>query len=125
MKAYELMKFVAENPEKYEGKKFKVIYGEVIKRTGNPSESKVITFNENRRFVTDWNATVFFTQDTELEDIKPDPVSFMEAMNSQRLIKPEGYEEYRALSYWVCEFPRMSTKRFLDIINGAWYIQEF
>ena len=53
------------------------------------------------------------------------PVSFMEAINSRKYIKGEGWGTYHPLStvFSILSSER-DVKTMCDVINGKWYIEE-
>lgn len=53
------------------------------------------------------------------------PVTFMEAINSDNLIKPKGENfDYHGLSYWICMFPSIRLQYLDELLNGEWFIEE-
>jgi len=122
--ASDLMTEARKNKEKYEGKRYRVASD--FAKMANGQSVLNCRIEEGCLIVDGTHMRVYFTESTTLEEIKPEPkpVSFIEAMNSTRRIRPKGHEEYNDLSYWVCEFPSMSRKNYLDLINGTWFIEE-
>lgn len=58
--------------------------------------------------------------------IKQEAVTFMEAANSGKEIKPAGdkFKEYAILKHWLGVFTWGSVEMELELLNGKWYIQE-
>lgn len=79
LKAYDLMKAARENPEKYMDKRYKVVEGTAIDHSG--SESKEIQFCKTGQMSTGI-FVAYISSDTVLEEIKPEPVPFMEAVKA-------------------------------------------
>ena len=134
MKAFDLMKAAYENPEKYEGKKYKVVRGSSL---GDSDENIYECIVRDGRICKhNAHSILPIFADTQLKEIEPEPkpVSFMEAVNSGKRFKPESWHpglsrykdddnEYRDLydNLMMFEGRQMLNK---EIINGLWLIEE-
>jgi hypothetical protein len=118
--ASELMELARKEPEKYEGKRYKV-EGEIQLRMGNhPDKREVVV--ENGILLLDGGCTTFITQNTQLEEIKPEPkpVGFMEAMNSGKHVTSED----RSIQSCTPEYLLENHRFTLSQINGKWFIED-
>jgi hypothetical protein len=120
MKAYELMRLAAENPQKYEEKKYKV--DEAYDRGGNAvTELYVTGHGDLRNSANGYRAYIGY--DTELKEIQQ-PVPFMEAVRAYsegRGIRHNldgGYKEFHPCGIK----PEDETFSMVDILHGEWYI---
>lgn len=127
MKAYELLKLAAENPQAYEGKKYKVVSGVAINYFGKSVNEFVI---DDGAFQDIDMITVYISNYTEVEEI-PQPVSFTEAIQESvingtiaRCVRENVVTEYKFLlgvsSSLIdqCGHPITAD----EILNGTWYI---
>lgn len=58
-------------------------------------------------------------------EIVQKPVTFMEAVNSGKRIRPDDkdFPDYDYIYDWVKHvFPLMTTETYLELLNGTWYI---
>ena len=139
MYASKLMELVRENPEKYEGRKYKVVSGSKLylpdyyntKRTGECIIMNGNIMCENIESQVHFHAAVL--SDTRLEEIKQ-PVSFFEAISDpHNKIKCDmpysGLCDYD----WVCYVLHYIAKSiaegkekhfYKDLINAKWYIKD-
>jgi hypothetical protein len=124
MKAYELMKLAAENPQKYKGKKYSVKWGKVVDRDGDCM--KAIEVDSDGQLVGACGKWAYVSCDTELEEIKPEPVPFMDAVRA--------YSEGKTIRCeWGGDVYRYTGDRMIDhradavcpdeILHGTWTIE--
>jgi hypothetical protein len=128
MKAYDLMKAVTKNPEKYEGKRYKITKGGALRFNGqNCSEVEV----KDGKIYTRNMYPAYFNIMCELEEIQK-PVDFMTAANSGRCMKPlhpheYGANGYNSLAQWLFRFSRIggfyNRSNALEYMNGQWVIE--
>jgi hypothetical protein len=123
MKAFELMKLVAENPQKYEGKRYKVVLACVIEPTHNKKLYETSVRN-GQLIAGDDDNWAYVNSHTELEEI-PQSVPFMEvvkAYSKGKTIKCErngGYKEYSP-----CGLKNAKIGLYPDdIFDGEWFIK--
>jgi hypothetical protein len=122
IKAYELMKLAAENPQKHSGKKYKSEYEEVVDVDGNRhSEVYFGTDGDLRCRKNGYRAFIGAT--TILEEI-PQTVSFMEAANSGNEIRHELWTDYYTLSEALTLIADTSSSQARAWINGKWFVEE-
>jgi hypothetical protein len=142
MKAYELMKLAAENPQKYKGKKYSVKWGKVVDRDGDCM--KAIEVDSDGQLVGACGKWAYVSCDTELEEIKPEPVPFMDAVRAYsegKTIRCEYGENgcynvrvknskssFPEHGYWLeTHYEKSDTGINLStgmVLNGAWYIED-
>jgi hypothetical protein len=137
MKAYELMKLAAENPQKYKGKKYSVKWGKVVDRDGDCM--KAIEVDSDGQLVGACGKWAYVSCDTELEEIKPEPVPFMDAVRAYsegKTIRCE-YNGYK-ITYTPTDAKLsglgIGMYLFIDgdgkgttaemFLEGAWYIED-
>ena len=143
MRAYKLMKLAIENPDKYIGKRYKVIDGNA--KSFDAKQYRYVEFGEdycepgitlvgveNEKAT---NHVVSIDTRTDLKEVKsePKPVTFMEAIEGYW----EGktiYHKYRTDSNHSKYVPQGYGGRLVDaqgfaitaseIMDGEWYIEE-
>lgn len=130
IKACELMTETLKNPEKYEGKKYKVKFGACITYGGKDLEEVIAT---GGYLVGGAASRVYVSETTELEEIKPGPkpVPFMEAVKAYRAgetIRCERESKFDMTTY--CSGGDLTDREHHrpinpdEILNGTWYIEE-
>ena len=125
MYASELMEWARKNPKEYAGKRYKVVNTCVFEPL---YDVKVNTFGN--LVCGEGEDMVYINTHTQLEEIppKPKPVTFMEAVNSGKNVKPYGDGECWAFmppKNWI-SFMGCSGKlgaEYLEYINGLWLIE--
>jgi len=124
LKAYELMAKAAAEPKKYEGKRYKVD-GCALHDPRGRMQDRVIIRNGALEIdgANDW---AYINSNTLLEEI-PQPVSFMEAANSGKRIKPTRPNEGKAwdfhrLDHWIRLFGQDGGNP-LFYLNSQWLIE--
>lgn len=128
IKAYELMKLAAENPEKYEGKRYKVCGIYCIDHRGNKYAEAI--FHNGILEGEGCNNWLFVNSNTILEEIPPEPkpVSFREATQSGKKIKPsEDGWSFDDVDFWfrqLCCKNNNLGDNFEKYVNGQWFIKE-
>lgn len=127
LKAYDLMKAAAENPQEYEGKRYKVVEGSYL-WFGADNRDECIIVN-GRLTEKNRHSTLSVYADTILEEIKPEPkpVPFMDAVNSGKRIRPDsaGYPFDRPQKYLsLMDDGYDMGENWLKYINGQWFIEE-
>jgi hypothetical protein len=130
--AYDLMKLATENPGEYEGKRYKCVRTKFADGLGRLRD-EIIIKNGRFAFVDDGSGfTVFISNDTELEEIKPEPqpVSFMEAVKAYSKGKKIrcGQTIYTSESGMSSAFTSndLSNGTYLncrEILHGEWFIE--
>jgi signal peptidase I len=134
MKGYDLMKGVTENPEKYEGRRYKIKRGATIDFNGQNYYGVVV--RDGRIYPRDMDYHAYFNIISELEEIPklPEPVDFMTAANSRRRIKPlhphkDANNNYYTLILWLYWFARerdngiYNSQNALEYMNGQWVVE--
>lgn len=123
IKAYDLMKQAAENPQKYEGKRYKVVTYAVDIRGNLIEEFRINRYGE---FVSKGGWLVYIKSDTLLEEIKtdPKPVSFMEAVSSGKRIKHEGWTDFYKIHEACRLLACLTQSEIADRIKGKWLIED-
>lgn len=130
MKAYELMKLAVENPEAYEGKKYKVIAGTAMALNGR--KYGTINVGSNGAFRAETGLRLYVSDNTVVEEIKPKPVPFIEAVKAYRDGKSITCEwrDLRSVYNLSCGDTAMfkdvncATLTAGEILDGTWYIEE-
>jgi len=125
MFASELMELARKNPKEYEGKKYNVITGIIRDCAGNMLDKIVI--HDGVAMNIDHTHVAYICSYTTLEPL-PQPVSFMEAANSGKRIKPDNSSQnYESLDFWLSAMGDSScisiwaNKR--NYLNGGWLIE--
>jgi hypothetical protein len=143
IKGYDLMKAAAENPQQYEGKKYKVVGGACIGPSREMFWEVVVDANGriNGKNYENW---AYFTDTCILEEIPPEPkpVSFMEAVKAysegktikcklsraitgdeEIVYNPSHHKSGLGYGYWIEDSltRNISTEA---ILHGTWYIEE-
>jgi hypothetical protein len=128
MKAYELMKLVKENPQKYDGKQFKVTKSVVVDMNGQ--SYKEFKINKHGEFTTGVYR-LFINDIAEVEEIKQ-PIPFLEAVQAYaegKTIRCES-KEWGTRIYQNKETHKMlkdDENMAIDveeILEGVWYIED-
>ncbi|MFA5305948.1 MAG: hypothetical protein WC365_00715 [Candidatus Babeliales bacterium] len=112
LKAYDLMKLAAENPQRYEGKRYKTV--EYFALDGSGKARPVALVREGSLIFPDCTSA-YITSKTTFEEIKPEPqpVSFMEA----RKAAIEGKRPFIVLDN--IKYTLIADKGLYDV-NGYW-----
>jgi hypothetical protein len=134
MKAYDLMKAVVENPEKYDGKRYKIVEGAAIRFNGQLCSEIVVKDGMIQpRWIKGTGCQAFVNIYCELEEIV-EPVDFMTAANSGRCIKPlhpreESIRGYLSLTQWLYWFSVNGSiynrDNALKYLNDLWLIEPY
>ena len=121
MKAYDVMKLAAENPQKYEGKRYKV-RDTLIDRHGREYETAIFKSGD-LRVCGDNLLFAHVNSKTELEEI-PQPVPFLEAVKAKgkdggRIIcNYKGVtKEYGGVAFTTIDYGEPVT--FDEILHGG------
>ena len=128
--ASELMELARKNPGEYEGKKYKVTDCNERKTNVKDHGGKIIENIkvENGELMVDkptyYDCTAFVNSRALLEPL-PQPVTFMEAVNSGRLIKPNENNVfvYKLLCFWLDYLANNANGDRTNLINGGWLIE--
>jgi hypothetical protein len=130
MKAYDLMKLAAENPQKYEGKRYRAVQQDFYVCGMDKTVEECVIRNSG--FYSD-DKFVFacaIAHNTELEEIAQ-PVSFT--------VAAEAYDRGKTVECKVCGFTNIYDPHNLkcgmvdqnrravsanEILHGTWYIKE-
>ena len=121
MFASELMELARKEPQKYEGKRYKVV-------SGSPLENGSQTFYEcvmcKGSFKSPGkNLYLAVFDDTKLEEI-PQPVSFMDAVNSRKKFKYFNWDNYYSPSAVARILASNTNDTILRLINdNQWLIE--
>ena len=108
-KTWEMIKELTENPNKI----FKNQYGEEIR-----------VLPDNDLFFEGENGYNFISITDEWEEVK-EPVTFMEAINIGKCIKPATWDtDYWDLSLLMHALSDYDDEDIREIINGEWYIED-
>ena len=129
MYASELMELARKEPKKYEGKRYKVI----DKRNTAYSMRTYDGVEHDELFIKNGKAvyeggcytmcTAFIASDTQLEEI-PQPVTFMEAVNSGKCIKHIEWEGFHSLDDALLTLGAYTVQQVVDHVNGkCWLIE--
>ena len=120
LKAYDVMKLAAEKPQEYEGKRYKVVDGGACDFCG--TKYKEMRINRYGQFCYG-SAVVYVSTDTILEEI-PQPVPFMEALNSRKKIKYFDWDNYYSPSGVMKILATNTNDTILRLINdNQWLIE--
>ncbi len=124
--AYELMKLAAEDPEPYKGKKYKVAKGNCMNGHGNKPMAVLV---RPSGILTDESTyEIFVTSETILEEIKPEPVPFMEAVKALDSGKDIYSENGNGIRHYYTGVCFRDEKGFSvmteEILRRQWYIKE-
>lgn len=143
IKAYDLMKLAAENPQEYKGRKYRVISSYACGNMGE--QTHTICIDANGEFGTnDFAGNVYVSRYTELEEIKPEPqpVPFMDAVKAYSEGKKIRCEVVPSATNQVYEYEpdgneiglhgyKLATCMGMctpvttkEILEGKWYICE-
>jgi hypothetical protein len=133
IKAYDLMKLAAENPKEYEGRRYKCVCTKLADGLGGLHD-EIVVENGRFQFTDDGKGySVFVSNDTGLEEIKPkpQPVPFTEAL--------EAYSEGKTVECETKVYSKQTYKpsceplndvlrssggglRVKEMLEGTWYI---
>jgi hypothetical protein len=131
IKAYDLMKLAAENPQKYEGKRYKVVDGAAIEPSGKEMLYEVKVNKHGRLVCGSIDNWAYISVYTELEEIKPEPkpVPVLDAVaefENGKAIRCEESGATHVYNAWrrglKDENGEPVTAR--EILRGTWYIVE-
>jgi hypothetical protein len=130
MYASELQELARKNPEKYNGKEYKIIDGIIMNYTGKKFER--IFINEYGELTNLFSEQLFFSFDTQIEEVKQ-KVSFFEAIsNPKNLIASADindgvWDRFNNVNYTLqglgILIETYSFKKYEQLINGKWYIK--
>lgn len=137
IKAYEVMRLAAENPQKYAGKKYEVAEGVALNFRGTMYGE--IKIGADGQMVMECSS-IFISNNTVLKEIEQ-PVSFMEAIeayHSGKMIRCEVKTingNTRRFIYvpapaipcdlgFALKTKELSTISSGEILNGVWYIRD-
>jgi len=123
MFASELMEKARKEPQKYEGKKYKAVGGNVIVDLNGENFKDAYVANGELKVGAHVHARI--SSKLELEEI-PQPVTFMEAINVRpnRIICEHNgrSKEYGGIAFTTVD--NGSPVTFDEILNGKWFIKE-
>lgn len=123
IKAYELMALAAKEPEKYQGKKFRVVNGAAISYGSKHAYTEVVFDGDDFVNQVGNSFRLFFSSITELEEILP-YVTFEEATKSEMRIKHDNWGGYVCLSgaiYLLSTYPSKSLRTMLS--EKKWLVE--
>jgi len=124
IKAYDLMKLAAENPEKYEGKKYQVIKGAAID-AAFAKEYETVIVKDSVLTDTDNCYRIYVSDMTELKEVvklEPIGVDFITAVRSNKPITSEDNKVKRCTPEFVISqlfMPDMAHR-----VKGKWFIND-
>jgi hypothetical protein len=130
--ASDLMTEARKNPEKYEGKRYKVIKGFLLDSEGVEHLEALITKHGNV-IIPGQPWLAYVSPNTQLREIKPEPkpVTFMEAVKAYEngksiKVKDGSRETTYNLSGDMAMFKGTNDTILTvsEILNGTWYIEE-
>lgn len=125
MKAYELLRKAVEHPELYKGKPYRVIKGAVVDVHGN--EYNELQIDSCGGISVGYCLRGYISDTTDVEEIEQE-ASFMEAVNSGKLFRPETWGLYSDDKKYRCLYDNMlmfKGREMLNkgILNGKWFIK--
>lgn len=129
MFAYELMRLAAENPEKYEGKKYKVVSGSFLFKLDKRTKSCLV---KNGKMRSEEGYIISILPDTCLEEIlqEVDFITAVKAFQEGKNIKCVRTESgtvtkyiYSPKNYDLSDTDGRSINPD-EILTGKWYIWE-
>lgn len=126
IKGYELMRLAKENPEKYEGKRYKVVKGIVLNKNGGCFYYEVVVYNGEIVIAANKNHSALIDSSTELEEIKQ-PVTPQEAAKSFSEGKTIRCEYIDSVIMFKKDTPSRSftPDYYMKLmLEGTWYIEE-
>jgi hypothetical protein len=133
MKAFELMYLAKMEPQKYEGKKYKITKGCALNNMGNLlNETDVINVEKGKVYynkIYELN----ISQNTELEEIQQ-PIPFLEAVKAYSEGKTIRCEWKGRSQNWASKYKNGSQYMGIkecdgaicpeEILNGTWYLED-
>jgi hypothetical protein len=132
MKAYELMYLAKREPQKYEGKKYKVVGGHAFDNEGGRLGATDIINVEKGEMYFNNIFELNISQHTELEEIQPS-VDFLTAVKAYSEGKTIRWTNGNGTTYIYKpdkgKFKEMVSQEFsaitdTEILEGQWYIKE-
>ena len=95
---------------------------------------KMLTENKKLRFISENSCVLERTIDVpsctgELYlnstwRLIPQPVTFIEAVNSNRRFKPTNWTDYHTFRDMMHDLGLLSNKEYIDTLSGKWLIEE-
>ena len=127
IKACELMVEAQKNPEKYEGKKYKIVDGIVHDYDGEEL-GKLFIFDGNLcKELDKRHCYAYISSSAELEEIKPEPkpVSFMEAAKSYKRFAYKNWSKFCTLNEVLEDLSEKPQTTINEMLSSCqWYIEE-
>jgi len=119
IKGYELMRLAKENPEKYEGKRYKVVKGIVLNKNGGCFYYEVVVYNGEIVIAANKNHSALIDSSTELEEIKQ-PVTPQEAAKAYLSEDKSVYVKMKNGK----EIYLINDDYMVYLADGEWYIED-
>jgi hypothetical protein len=129
IKAYELMKLAADNPSKYNGKKYRVIQGQFVAGGVNKYYSSfIIDTSDSALFVSDdkkgFGLSIYASQEVEEIPDPPKEVSFMEAITQWNPIKHKAWDEFVSINRALNYMSNAGIGTIHEMAKDKWLIKE-
>ncbi len=140
--AYDLMKLAHDNPQEYEGRRYRTVRGIITTCCPKAEEPKVVKISNGYLMAqgTELGGQAYVSVDTRLEEIKPEPkpvpVPFLEAVKANENGKVIKCHIKNDIYVYDCfanadtgGYGFLQTKSghivtFREILDGTWYITE-